>query len=64
MKIFPVIKKFIKYITVGSACTIFDYLTYAFFLYIGFNFRIAVLFSEMLGVFYNFRAQDKVTDCF
>lgn len=56
----PLFKKFTKYISVGSLCSIFDYSTYSLFLFLGFNFKLAILFSETIGVFVNYHSQGKI----
>ena len=58
--LYPLLRKFLKYISVGSICSACDYSVYSLFLFIGFDFKIAALFAEMIGVFYNYHSHGKL----
>ncbi len=45
---------FHKYIIVGMINTLFGYLMFVIFIYLSFHYSIAVLFSTILGVIFNF----------
>jgi putative flippase GtrA len=47
-------QQIIKFIGVGGINTLFGYTLYAFFLFIGVRYFLAVLFSTCLGVIFNF----------
>jgi putative flippase GtrA len=49
----------IRFILVGMVNTIFGYSCYAFFLFIGMHYSIAVFFATILGVFFNFKTFGK-----
>lgn len=48
-------KEFVRFIFVGILNTIVGYLLYAFFLYLGFDYKIAALLATILGVLFNFQ---------
>lgn len=48
-------KEFIRFIVVGILNTIVGYLLYAFFLYLGFDYKIAALLGTVFGVLFNFQ---------
>ena len=52
-------KKFRKFFLVGVVNTIFGYSLYALFLSLGFHYNIAVLFSTILGILFNFKTIGK-----
>ena len=52
-------KKFRKFLLVGVVNTIFGYSLYALFLSLGFHYNIAVLFSTILGILFNFKTIGK-----
>lgn len=45
----------IRFIIVGIVNTIFGYSLYALFIYIGLTYIISILFSTILGLFFNFK---------
>jgi putative flippase GtrA len=47
--------KFIKFLFVGGLNTIFGYLIYSFFLFIGLNYVLATLLATIAGVLFNFK---------
>lgn len=48
--------QFIKFIFVGILNTIVGYSFYAFFLFIGCDYKLAALFATILGVAFNFKS--------
>jgi len=52
--------EFYKYLFVGIGNTFFGYLLFAFFLYTGSHYSIAVLLSTVLGIFFNFYMYGKI----
>jgi len=48
--------RFIRFLLIGVINTIVGYSLFAFFLYIGFHYTIATLFSTILGVLFNFKS--------
>ena len=52
--------KFIKFLLVGVLNTIVGYGLFAFFVYLGFHYTLAVLFSTILGVLFNFKSIGKL----
>lgn len=46
--------KFIKFLLVGGLNTIFGYSAYAFLIFIGLHYTLAVLVGMIFGVFFNF----------
>lgn len=53
-------KQFIAFILVGGLNTLFGYGVYAFFIFIGFHYLFASLFSRMLGFIFNFFTMGKL----
>ena len=49
-------KQFIKFILVGILNTIFGYSVFAFFIFVGLHYSLAVLLSTILGVLFNFKS--------
>jgi putative flippase GtrA len=49
-------KEFVKFLLVGAINTLFGYSFYVFFLIIGLHYTFAVMFSTILGVFFNFKS--------
>lgn len=52
--------KFVKFILVGILNTIVGYGLFAFFVYLGLHYTLAVLFSTILGVLFNFKTIGKL----
>lgn len=52
--------KFIKFILVGILNTIVGYGLFAIFIYAGIKYPLAVLFSTILGVLFNFKSIGKL----
>lgn len=52
-------KQVINFILVGILNTIFGYSAYVLFIFIGFNYILAVLFATVLGVLFNFKTISK-----
>lgn len=53
--------KFIKFLIVGVLNTVFGYSLYAFLLkFMGFHYSLAVLFSTVMGVLFNFKTTGKL----
>jgi putative flippase GtrA len=48
---------FLRFVIVGVANTAFSYSTYALFLYLGLNFKIASLLSLIIGIVVSFKTQ-------
>ena len=53
-------RQFHRFIAVGVLNTLVGYLLYALFLYLGFNYILASLFSTVLGVLFNFHSIGKL----
>ncbi|KTD36424.1 O antigen biosynthesis protein [Legionella nautarum] len=53
-------EELIRYILVGILNTLFSYLWYAFFITIGLRYPVALLFSTVLGVLFNFKTFGKL----
>jgi len=51
---------FIRFILVGILNTVFGYSMFSLFIHIGFHYGIAVLFSTILGVLFNFKTFGKL----
>ncbi len=49
------ISRFAKYILVGIVNTIFGYSLFALFIYLGLHYSLAVLFSTVIGIIFNFK---------
>lgn len=47
--------KFIKFLFVGGINTLFGYSIYSFFLFIGFNYSIALFLGTILAILFNFK---------
>lgn len=47
--------KLIRFLLVGGLNTVFGYCIFAFFIYIGAHYSLAVLLTTILGVLFNFR---------
>ena len=52
-------KQFIAFLFVGGINTLFGYGVYAFFIFIGFHYLYASLFSRLLGFVFNFFTMGK-----
>ncbi len=48
-------KKFIRFLFVGALNTLFGYSIYALFIFIGLHYSLAVFFSTILGILFNFK---------
>jgi putative flippase GtrA len=53
-------KQFIAFLLVGGINTLFGYGVYAFFIFIGFHYLYASLFSRLLGFIFNFFTMGKL----
>ena len=53
-------KQLIKFLIVGVLNTIVGYSLYAFFIYVGINYVLAIFFSTILGVLFNFKTIGKL----
>ncbi|WP_342220639.1 GtrA family protein [Rickettsiella endosymbiont of Miltochrista miniata] len=53
-------KQFIAFLFVGGINTLFGYGVYAFFIFIGFHYLYASLFSRLLGFVFNFFTMGKL----
>ena len=49
----------IKFIFIGIINTIFNYLLYSLFIFLGFDYRVAVLFATIIGVLFSFKTFSK-----
>ena len=52
--------KFIKFILVGILNTMVGYSLFAFFIFLNIHYSLAVLFSTVLGVLFNFKTIGKI----
>lgn len=52
--------KFIKFLFAGGLNTIFGYSIFAILIFSGFHYTLAVFFSTMLGIFFNFKTIGKI----
>jgi len=52
-------KQLIRFLMVGVLNTIVGYLLYALFIYSGLNYVLAILFSTILGILFNFKTIGK-----
>lgn len=52
--------KLIRFLLVGGLNTIFGYCTFAFFIFIGTHYSLAVLLTTIFGVLFNFRTTGKL----
>ncbi|MFA5871112.1 MAG: GtrA family protein [Parcubacteria group bacterium] len=48
-------KQFIRFIIASGANTIFGYLVFSLFIFIGFRYPIAILFATICGILFNFQ---------
>ena len=48
-------EQFIKFLFVGFLNTVFGYLIYSFFIFIGFNYPAAIFFGTIIAVLFNFK---------
>lgn len=48
-------KKFIRFLFVGALNTLFGYLVYALFIFLGLHYSLAVFCSTILGILFNFK---------
>jgi putative flippase GtrA len=48
-------KRFIRFLFVGALNTAFGYSLYAVFIFLGLHYSIAVFFSTILGILFNFK---------
>jgi putative flippase GtrA len=53
-------RQFIAFLLVGGINTLFGYGVYAFFIFIGFHYLYASLFSRLLGFIFNFFTMGKL----
>jgi putative flippase GtrA len=53
-------RQFIKFLFVGGINTVFGFGLFAFLIYIGFHYTIAVLIGTILGVLFNFKTTGKI----
>ncbi len=53
-------KQFIRFIIVGVLNTIFGYSLFTLFIYLSFSYPVAVLFSTILGVLFNYKTIGKI----
>jgi putative flippase GtrA len=53
-------QQLIKFIMVGLLNTVFGYSCYAFFLFMGLSFPLAVLVSTCIGVLFNFKTTGRI----
>jgi len=53
-------KQVISFILVGILNTIVGYSLYAFFIFLGFNYLLSVLFATILGIIFNFKTIGKL----
>lgn len=53
-------RTFTTYILVGILNTVFGYSLFALFIFLKFHYSLAVLFSTILGVFFNFKTIGKL----
>jgi putative flippase GtrA len=53
------LKQIRRFIFFGILNTVFYYVVYSFFLYLNFNYKIAVLFATILGILFNFKTFGK-----
>jgi len=51
--------KFVKFLITGSINTIFYYILFSIYIYIGFNYKLAVLLATLFGVFFSFKSFGK-----
>lgn len=51
--------KIIKFLITGGINTVFYYILYIVFLYVGLNYTIAAFFSTLLGVLFSFKSFGK-----
>ncbi len=47
-------KQIVKFIITGIINTIFYFILYSFFIYMGINYKLAVFFATVIGVFFSF----------
>lgn len=52
-------KQLVKFLMVGVLNTIVGYSLYAFFIYLGINYVLAIFFSTILGILFNFKTIGK-----
>ena len=52
-------KRFYKFLVIGVINTAFGYLIYALFIFMHINYSLAILFSTIVGVFFNFKTTGK-----
>lgn len=52
--------RFVKFLLVGVLNTLFGYAMFALFIYLGFHYTIASLFSTILGIMFNFQTIGKM----
>lgn len=48
-------KQILKFLLVGMINTIVYYALYSFFIYLGINYKLAVLFATLLGILFSFK---------
>ncbi len=48
-------QQFIKFLFVGALNTVFSYLIYAFFIFIGLGYACSLLFATIAGILFNFK---------
>jgi putative flippase GtrA len=53
--------KFLKYLATGLINTFFGYTIYAFFIFLDFQYQIAMLLATILGILFNYYSYNKIT---
>ena len=53
-------KRLHKYLLVGAINTVFGYAIFAFFIYIGMHYSIAIFFATIFGILFNFKTYGKL----
>ncbi|MFH1125627.1 MAG: GtrA family protein [Candidatus Altiarchaeota archaeon] len=52
--------QFMRFLAVGVVNTIFGYLAFAFFIYLGLHYSIAALLGTVVGVLFNFKTTGRL----
>jgi len=52
--------KFIRFVLIGGVNTVFGYSAYAFFIYLGINYQIAIPLSTICGILFNFKTTGSI----
>ena len=53
------IKEIVKFIIAGIVNTLFYYIMFSFFIFINLDYKLAVLYATMIGVFFSFKTFGK-----